>query len=562
MIMKKTLLTLAIVILSFAGFSQSQRYIIVEEFTNASCGPCAAQNPAFQALMAANTSKCTYITYHWNFPGPNDPMYLANPTENQGRIGYYGFNYVPSCVLDGNAYAGVPANLTQTMINNRYTVPSPFELYINHEISPGNDSIYVTMLGKCTEAVSGQLVAHNVVLEKHIHYNTAPGSNGEKDFYNVMRKMLPNHNGSTLPSSFEPGDYFILQQSWKLANITLMSELSVTGFIQNKQTKEAHQAAITSPTPITGVYANDIEVSSLMGMLPTYCVSTLSPSVMIRNNGNEPLTSVTFHYKVNSGDIQNYQWTGNLGFLETATVQLPAFNFSLDNSNVLTVYTDGTNAVGDDYTKNDTIRHNFNAAVQAGSTVTLNIKTDNYPEETTWVVKDNQGVTIASGGPYTEAGHVYTESIPLGFGICYEFTIYDAGGNGVCCGQTSGYGYYQLKSGTTTIRTGTNFGAQESTQFYSPSGVGVAENLDPLFIAVHPNPFENQATLTFTLTSAEKVDISVINLQGKTVKALPSVEYGSGQHTVVLDGTELPAGLYNVQLKAGERVFNQKIAVK
>jgi len=560
--MKKTLFSLALIILSFAGFSQSQRYIIVEEFTNASCGPCAAQNPAFQALMAANTSKCTYITYHWNFPGPNDPMYLANPTENQGRIGYYGFNYVPSCVLDGNVYAGVPANLTQTMINNRYTVPSPFELYINHEISPGNDSIYVTMLGKCTQAVSGQLVAHNVVLEKHIHYNTAPGSNGEKDFYNVMRKMLPNHNGATLPSSFEPGDYFILQQSWKLANITLMSELSVTGFIQNKQTKEAHQATITSPTPITGVYQNDVEVSSLLGMLPTYCVSALSPSVMIRNNGNEPLTSVTFHYKVNSGDIQNYQWTGNLGFLETATVQLPAFNFSLANSNVLTVYTDGTNAIGDDYAKNDTIRHNFNAAVQAGSTVTLNIKTDNYPEETTWVVKDNQGVTIASGGPYTQTGHVYTETIPLGFGICYEFTIYDSGGNGVCCSASSGYGYYQLKSGTTTIRTGTNFGAQESTQFYSPSGVGVVENLNPLFFAVHPNPVENQATLAFTLTSAEKVEISVINLQGKTVKVMPLAEYGSGQHTVVLDVSDLPAGLYNVQLKAGEKSFNQKIAVQ
>ncbi|MBK7028379.1 MAG: hypothetical protein IPH45_03855 [Bacteroidales bacterium] len=261
--MKKLLLSFLVIILTTFTFAQTQRYIIVEEFTNASCGPCAAQNPAFQALMAANTSKCTYVTYHWNYPGPNDPMYLVNPTEIQGRIGYYGFNYVPSCVLDGNAYAGVPASLTQTMINNQYAIPSPFELYINHTISPGNDSIYVTMLGKCTQAVSGQLVAHAVILEKHIHYNNAPGTNGEKDFYNVMRKMLPSHNGSTLASSFEPGDYFIIQQAWKLASITSMSELSVTGFIQNKQTKAAHQAAITSATPITGVYANDVEVSTL-----------------------------------------------------------------------------------------------------------------------------------------------------------------------------------------------------------------------------------------------------------------------------------------------------------
>ncbi|MBI9034293.1 MAG: hypothetical protein JEZ03_07470, partial [Bacteroidales bacterium] len=33
------------------GFSQSQRLVLVEEFTQASCGPCAGQNPAFTALM-------------------------------------------------------------------------------------------------------------------------------------------------------------------------------------------------------------------------------------------------------------------------------------------------------------------------------------------------------------------------------------------------------------------------------------------------------------------------------------------------------------------------------
>ncbi len=489
-------------------------------------------------------------------------MYLVNPTEIQGRIGYYGFNYVPSCVLDGNAYAGVPASLTQTMINNQYAIPSPFELYINHTISPGNDSIYVTMLGKCTQAVSGQLVAHAVILEKHIHYNNAPGTNGEKDFYNVMRKMLPSHNGSTLASSFEPGDYFIIQQAWKLASITSMSELSVTGFIQNKQTKAAHQAAITSATPITGVYANDVEVSTLIGMLPTYCVSSLSPTVKIRNNGTEPLTSLTFHYMVNNGTPATHQWTGNLGFLETETIQLPSFNYSLANSNVLTVYTDGTNAVGDNYTKNDTIRHNFNASMQTGSTLTLNIKTDNYPEETTWIISDNLGNTLASGGPYTQATHLYTESIPLGFGTCYQFTIFDASGNGICCGTASGFGYYQLKSGNMTIRTGTDFGSKESTQFYSPSGVGMVENLNPFTLSVYPNPVSGLATIKFENTKPEIIEINVFNLQGSVARKFQAQEYPAGKNEIMLDCTHLVPGIYNIQFKAGDRIFNQKLTVK
>lgn len=564
--MKKLLLSFLLIMMAAFIYAQSQRYVIFEEFTNASCGPCAAQNPGFQAIMSANTAKCTYVTYHWNFPGPNDPMYLVNPTENQGRIGYYGFNFVPSCVMDGatvtgSSYAGAPANVTQTMINNEYAVPAPFELYINQSLSPNSDSIYVTMLGKCTEAVSGQLVAHLVVLEKHIHYNTAPGSNGEKDFYNVMRKMLPSHNGTNLAASYAPGDYFILQQAWKLASITTLSELSVTGFVQNKQTKTVHQAAITSPTPITGVYANDVEVSTLIGMLPTYCVSTLSPTVKIRNNGTEPLTSLTFHYNVNGGTSATHQWTGNLGFLETETIQLPAFNYSLANSNVLTVYTDGTNSVGDNYAKNDTIRHNFNAAMQAGSTVTVNIKTDNYPEETTWVVTDNLGNTVASGGPYTQAVHVYTETIPLGFGTCYQFTINDAGGNGVCCSTASGYGYYQLKSGGTTIRTGTDFGSSESTQFYSPSGVGMVENLNPMLFAVYPNPVNDMATLSFTQEGSEMVSIAIYNLQGSLVYQQKAKNFGSGNHEISVDCSKMPAGIYNVQLTSGNKVYNQKMTV-
>jgi hypothetical protein len=69
--------------------------------------------------------------------GRQRSMYLANPTDMQTRIGYYGFNFVPSCVMDGGTipscsggYAGAPACITQSMINTEYAVPSPFS--VNH----------------------------------------------------------------------------------------------------------------------------------------------------------------------------------------------------------------------------------------------------------------------------------------------------------------------------------------------------------------------------------------------------------------------------------------------
>ncbi|MBK7213285.1 MAG: T9SS type A sorting domain-containing protein [Bacteroidales bacterium] len=564
----KKLFLLLFLGMSILGYSQSQRLVVFEEFTNASCSPCASQNPAFQALMNANTSKCSYVTYHWNFPGPNDPMYLANPTDMQARIGLYGFNFVPSCVMDGvtipncsGGYAGAPACITQNMINTQYAVPSPFELYINQQLSPANDSIYVTVLGKCTAAVSGNLVCQLIVLEKHIHYNSPPGSNGEKDFYNVMRKMLPSAAGTPLSSSYQPGDYFVYKLGWKLANITSLSELNVLGFVQNTQNKAVQQGAITSATPISGVYANDIEVTSVQDFLPTYCVSSLAPVVKFRNTGSQPLTSVTFHYKVNSGAIMDYPWTGNLGFLQEATVQLPAYAFGLENNNTMLIYTDGTNGSGDNYTKNDTVTKTFTAAVQAGTEATLILKTDNYPEETTWDVRDNSGNILASGGPYPDKIHTYTINIPLGFGTCYQFNIYDAGGNGICCG-TTGNGHYQLKSGSVIIIGGAAFKSKESAQFYSASGVGLPEDKNPVVFSVYPNPVDESATLSFTNYIPETVEISIFNMQGKAVLSMPSTSYGSGNHEVMLDCSKLAAGIYTVQMVAGDKTFNQKITVK
>jgi hypothetical protein len=87
-----------------------------EEFTNASCGPCASQNPAFDALLSANASKCTSIKYHTNWPGV-DPMNAQNPTDVGTRVTYYNVTGVPYAVMDGSPitgsnYLGAPANLT------------------------------------------------------------------------------------------------------------------------------------------------------------------------------------------------------------------------------------------------------------------------------------------------------------------------------------------------------------------------------------------------------------------------------------------------------------------
>jgi hypothetical protein len=100
---------------------------------------------------------------------------------------------------------------------------------------------------------------------------------------------------------------------------------------------------------------------------------------------------------------------------------------------------------------------------------TLTIVLDNYPGETTWSITDGSGATIASGGPYSGAGSTVVENFCLA-DDCYEFTINDSYGDGICCAY--GNGSYALTSGGSTLASGGAFTSTETTAFDIGAGCG------------------------------------------------------------------------------------------
>ncbi|MCI4651300.1 M12 family metallo-peptidase [Phaeodactylibacter sp.] len=97
-----------------------------------------------------------------------------------------------------------------------------------------------------------------------------------------------------------------------------------------------------------------------------------------------------------------------------------------------------------------------------GQDVTLTINLDNYPGETTWTITSN-GLTYASGGPYSGAGSTVVEVNCLNDG-CYEFNIFDSYGDGICCGFGNGSYVLEDASGT-VLASGGSFQSSETTPF-------------------------------------------------------------------------------------------------
>jgi len=542
--------------------AQSVRMVLIEEATNASCGPCASQNPAFDILLNQNRDKLTAIKYHWYFPG-YDPMHNHNTVENNARVAYYGINGVPTAAIDGDipngptfSYPGGPHGYTQALIDEYAATPSPFNISLSHRISDDEDSIYIDMMIEATQAIGGNLLAHMVVVEKEINFASAPGSNGEKKFLDVMKKMVPDEDGTPLPA-FDAGDYIIIQGSWLLQNIYEIDELGVVGFIQNNITKEVQQAGNSTADPLTPIYNNEVNVADIKNVSETNCLGSVNPKVIIRNQGANPLTNVDIYYNVNGGTTLTYPWSGNLNFLESAEVELPSFDFELQDENNFFAYTVNPNGLPDEYMRNDTLIQSFNRAEITPLTVKLMIRTDANPEETTWEILNSIGEVQHSGGPYSDPGTIYQETLEMEDLECYIFKIYDSGNNGF-----EVPGFYALFYGSNNnIKTGTGFGAIDSAYFEVNTQVGIPEKDNETIISLYPNPATSSVNIAFFLANDEDVTVMVHDLVGRRVNNTVKEVLSAGPQVVRLSCEDLKPGIYIVQTIIGSKTNTQKLTI-
>lgn len=280
--MKKLLLTLIAVIVCSTGYAQNKK-VLFEEFTNASCGPCAASNPTLRAYMESKGDSIIGIKYHTNFPG-FDPMYNANPTQvEQRRGGYYSdVNAVPWLKGDGNVFADIwPFN--QTNLDNAFNTrkaitPQVLITVIDQRIA--GDTIRATVTINIPSTLpAGDYKLRVMATQRYIQYVTPPGSNGEMYFPHVFLLGLPDMTGTTLPTSAGTHQFvfkYKRQASW------IDSLVSTVAFVQNDASaqKEVLNVGEGADNP-TGIINTSTEVPANFKLHQNY-PNPFNPSTSIK----------------------------------------------------------------------------------------------------------------------------------------------------------------------------------------------------------------------------------------------------------------------------------------
>ncbi|WP_298517178.1 reprolysin-like metallopeptidase [uncultured Kordia sp.] len=201
--------------------------------------------------------------------------------------------------------------------------------------------------------------------------------------------------------------------------------------------------------------------------------------------------------------------------------------------------------------------------LSAATGVTLTLNFDNYPEETSWEIRNSSNQIVASGGTYGSQPDgstlVINQNLPAG---CYSLIVRDSYGDGMCCSW--GTGSYSLNEGSTVLASGASFGSSETSNFCvggatsrgdNPISSTVDDTDDTIVfnVTIYPNPVRgNEIKLLLKDQGIQQSTYVIRDLVGRNVKE-------GVLATKTINVANLPRGIYLIQISNGDTTTTKKL---
>tara|TARA_B100001758_G_scaffold245090_1_gene257507 strand:- start:1625 stop:3049 length:1425 start_codon:yes stop_codon:yes gene_type:complete len=397
---------------------------------------------------------------------------------------------------------------------------------------------------------------------KDIYMNYGDGGSGEIGVLFIEgdgstgMAELQGTGGSTLGDWITGTPYPILDNAGIASSYQIAYYPTIYGICPDRTVYEIGQnsasslmqALITncsSVTSFTGVTDN----ASIDGGGTKICSGdNVTPSATIHNYGTNTITSATVElFEVgNPTAIETQNWTGNMAAGGDATVQFTTITSVMNPVNY-EVAVSNPNGNPDNYpTLNEA---SFNVDV-AGSTMentaTFSITTDNYPEETSWIIQDGAGNMLAYGGPYNgQSGATFTEPVSLSADDCYQVTINDSYGDGLL--GSAGYSLTDAAGAVLFQEVGPAFGYSVIEPF-SKSGQVSVNNIKDTDLNIYPNPAQNILNI-----EGDYKSLNIYDIYGKLVL--------STEQEINIDISNLASGVYALEINTKQGKITEKITI-
>lgn len=88
------------------------------------------------------------------------------------------------------------------------------------------------------------------------------------------------------------------------------------------------------------------------------------------------------------------------------------------------------------------------------------------------------------------------------------------------------------------------------------------KDISKIDLTVYPNPFQNNATIQYSLLEDTIIDLYVTDFSGKVIERLVfQKNKGTGEHEIALDGRKFTSGIYFLVLKTSKEIQTQKLMI-
>ncbi len=321
--------------------------------------------------------------------------------------------------------------------------------------------------------------------------------------------------------------------------------------------------------------ASDVAFASQYNGGTVSCGSIALGTLTIKNYGIDNLTACTINIAGNALSAPiNINWTGDLATYQVAEVDLGTAALAQSGNLVITVTADA-------YPANSTMTQAVTKVTTPSTTqVRVGITFDDWPEECIWGIFDEAGnaITVVDYSVNTPAdGSSVAQLVALPATGCYSFVYADQYGDGLHGSQwnpnTFGDGNMivtTVNADNSTFSTIWNYDGSYDVAF-NESAINVTNVVNTVgvnevamteeVLSAYPNPTNNQTNVNFMITTASEVKMSVINMLGDVVMNNNFGTLAAGNYNEVVNFSNMPAGLYLVNLNVNGKVSTLRLTV-
>lgn len=271
------------------------------------------------------------------------------------------------------------------------------------------------------------------------------------------------------------------------------------------------------------------------------CGSEISLKTSVYNFSNTNVTKFNIYYKIDDQELQTIEWSGNISPENSQEIEI-GNEFLNPGIHQLTVYTDLPNGFRDLNPFNDTLNINFE--VKNGDQLNFSITSDNYGEEISWQITDEEDeIQFENNNILSNLQNNF--QLCLDNDICYTLTIFDQENDGICC--DFGNGFIEVNNQF--------FSGTYNNEIIIDLCQVISTNNNFVFdLNIYPNPtsgllnFESNETINF---------ISLYNIHGKLLKT-----FNPSAQKLNLNLDYLKQGIYLVQINTNKGNSIKKIILK